>query len=555
MSDVVIQQGVEVPMSDGVILRADVYRPTAPGSYPVLLHRTPYNRQFMQWILPHLDILSAVRRGYVVVVQDTRGSHGSDGEWSPWTFERQDGHDTVVWASRLPDSNGKVGMFGGSYPGQTQWAAAIAQPPGLAAISPQITWSDPRDGHMFRGGAVELALNSFWGLTQSLAHLSKVVVDAEESSVAAAALIRDIEELHGDGNRALPVAPLATLERFGLPDNGVARALRNPATTDDALVAGRYERVKVPSLNIGGWFDLFLQGTLDNYVGMRDQGMPSQLVVGPWTHDIGGGWGREGDVYFGVMSTIPPGAENSTQYQLDWFDRYLPDNPTPRNSDAPVQLFVMGINQWRDEQEWPLQRTVATPLYLQSDGGASFEEPTGEQSHSNYVYDPVDPVPTLGGNHFTPRFRVGPVDQAPVESRSDVLVFTTTPLAEDLEITGRVTARLFAATDGPTTDWVVKLCDVDENGRSLNIVDGIVRTTSEAGQTEEVDIDLWSTSIVIKARHRLRIHVTSSNFPRWDRNPNTEAEALDESTFRAARQTIHHDAARPSHILLPVIPA
>ena len=220
-----------------------------------------------------------------------------------------------------------------------------------------------------------------------------------------------------------------------------------------------------------------------------------------------------------------------------------------------MQIFVMGINQWRDEQEWPLQRAVATPLYLHSEGRLSFEAPVEQESHTGFTYDPADPVPTCGGNLvMSTQFPAGPKDQAAIENRPDVLVFSSPVLDEDLEITGRVTANLFAATDGPTTDWVVKLCDVDENGVSLNIVDGISRVTTEPERIDKNEVDLWSTSIVIKAGHRLRVHVTSSNFPRWDRNLNTDVGGDDPTKFRVAQQIIYHDALRLSHLVLPVIP-
>ncbi|QHE69858.1 CocE/NonD family hydrolase [Rhodococcus sp. WAY2] len=554
MSQISIDLNVEVPMRDGTILRADVYRPTAPGSYPVLIQRTPYDRTGSLNVLI-FDTLAAVKRGYIVVQQDTRGRFDSDGEWLPWACEQKDGYDTVVWASGLPGSNGKVGMFGGSYTGQTQWAAALAAPPGLAAIAPQITWSDPADGLMFRGGAIELGLNAWWTLAQSLAQLPKVVEDPDELLGAMATTIADYDSLATKSYWELPAAPLPALTRAGLPDIGVQRGLQNPDTTEECRVAGHHDQVTVPSLNIGGWYDVFQQGTLDNYIAMRARGVPTRLVVGPWPHVNAFTFGQIGDINFGLLSEVAPGAKTMTDYQLDWFENYLRDGSDTNDSGAPVQLFVMGINQWRDEEEWPLQRAVATRLYLHGDGSLSFDQPIDEQSHSDFTYDPADPVPTCGGNLvMSTQFPAGPKDQATVESRSDVLVFSTPVLTEDLEITGKVTAELFAATDGPTTDWVVRLCDVDENGISYNIVDGITRVTTEPESIDKADIDLWSTSIVIKAGHRLRVHVTSSNFPRWDRNPNTDTEVDDASKFRVARQSIHHNAVHPSHLVLPVIP-
>lgn len=554
MSQISIDLNVEVPMRDGTILRADVYRPAAPGSYPVLIQRTPYDRTGSLNVLT-FDALTAVKRNYIVVQQDTRGRFGSEGEWLPWAYEQQDGYDTVVWASRLPGSNGKVGMFGGSYTGQTQWATALTKPPGLAAIAPQITWSDPADGLMFRGGAVELGLNGWWTLLQNLSQLPKVIAEPGDLLAALGTTVHDFDSLPTEGYWGLPAGQLPALTRAGLPDIGVQRGLQDPETTEECRVAGHHDQVSVPSLNIGGWYDVFGQGTLDNYVAMQERGVPTRLVVGPWTHVSFFNFGQIGDRNFGMMSAVAPGAATMTDFQLDWFEHHLRDGSDTEDPSAPVLIFVMGINQWREEQSWPLARAVATPLYLHDDGALSFDEPTHEQSHTEFVYDPADPAPTCGGNLvMSSQFPPGPKDQAAVESRPDVLVFTTPVLTEDLEITGRVTAELFAATDGPTTDWVVTLCDVDENGTSHNIVDGIRRVTTEPGRIDATEIDLWSTSIVIKAGHRIRVQVASSNFPRWDRNPNTDIDVDDPSKFRVAHQTIHHDAQRPSRLMLPVIP-
>ncbi|WP_174187266.1 CocE/NonD family hydrolase [Nocardia barduliensis] len=555
MNQANIELDVEVQMRDGTVLRADVYRPAAPGAYPVLIQRTPYHKQSPGQSLM-FDVLAAVKRGFIVVQQDTRGRFESEGQWLPWAYERQDGYDTVLWARSLPGSNGKVGMFGGSFTGQTQWTTAIAQPPGLAAIAPQLTWSDPANGLMFRGGAVELGLNTVWGLGTSVAQLPKIIEDPDKLVAELATVIGDLDSLATKGYWDLPVAQLPVLTRTGQPDVGVRRALLDFDTTDECRVAGKHDQVNVPSLNIGGWYDVFQQGTLDNFAAMRARGVPARLVVGPWGHDPLFMFGQVGEINFGMMSMVAPGARTMTDLQLDFFDEHLRDTSSAPADKAPVQIFVMGINQWRDEQQWPLERARDTPLYLQPSGCAAFDEPAGEPSHTDYIYDPADPVPTCGGNlAMAPEFPAGPRDQWKVESRSDVLVFTTPVLTEDLEITGRVKAVLYAATDGPTTDWVVRLCDVDEHGTSYNIVDGIARVTTEPGRVDRTEIDLWSTSIVIKAGHRLRVHVTSSNFPRWDRNPNTDAEVDHPDNFRVASQQIYHDSEHPSHLVLPIVPS
>jgi putative CocE/NonD family hydrolase len=304
---------------------------------------------------------------------------------------------------------------------------------------------------------------------------------------------------------------------------------------------------------------------------MRTAGRPAKLIMGPWSHT--GQMGYLGDVNFGLAaSTELLGFRGRlADVELGWLRQWLsPDTAADSDSDSdsdadaavpqpelpPVLLFVMGINQWREEQEWPLARAVDTDLYLRSGDRLAFDAPEPEEQTATFTYDPTDPVPTTGGNLLmSNEFPPGPFDQAEVEARPDVLVYTTDPLAEDLEVTGRVRAHLTATTDAPTTDWVVRLCDVDSKGVSHNVADGIVRAVATPGEFTEQVVDLWSTSYVFRAGHRIRVQVTSSNFPRWDRNLNT-GEPVDQGTeSRPAHQEIAHDPARPSRIVLPVIPA
>lgn len=558
MSKAAIEFDVPVPMRDGVVLRADVYRPSGEGPWPVLVHRTPYDKRSPLGRVS-LDALQAVLRGYIVVQQDTRGRFTSDGEWLPWAHEHTDGYDTIEWAANLPGSNAKVGMFGGSYTGNTQWSAAVTQPPHLKAIAPQITWCDPEDGLFFRGGALEFGLNVWWSLTQSISHYSKTATDPEELLAKLGVSVNDYDRLAEATYWELPSGASPAVARTGLPDIGLERGLHEPASIAEARVADRHSEVQVPSLNIAGWYDVFQQGTIDNYIAAREQGLTARLIVGPWDHLSGASItpGHLGDVNYGLGSVALPNNDGTmTGVQLDWFDHFLADRPADANHQSGVDIFVMGINQWRHEDHWPLARARSTEFFLHPDGRLSVSAPTEEQATSTYVYDPTDPVPTTGGAMIiASSFPPGPLDQQAVETRDDVLVFTTEPLTEDMEITGRIGATLFAATDGPSTDWVVRLCDVDEQGHSLNIVDGITRVRTESGRIDQIDVDLWSTSIVIKSGHRLRIHVTSSNFPRWDRNLNTGEDPATATEHRVAHQKIYHDDTRPSRITLPIIPA
>lgn len=555
MNSARVEFDVPVPMRDGVVLRADIYRPVGDGPWPVLLIRTPYGKTSTLNTLT-LDTYKAVRRGYIVVQQDTRGRFESDGQWLPWTFERNDGYDTVEWAATIEGSNGKVGMYGGSYTGNTQWAAAVTKPPHLAAIAPQFTWSAPENGLFYRGGALEYGLNIWWSLLQSMAQYPKDTTSMGALLAKLDTTILDIDHLADITYWELPSGAAPCLARTGQPDLGTERGLREPASIDDARVAGSYGDVTVPSFNVAGWFDVFSQGTIDNFIGAREAGLASRLIIGPWDHMSNGTTtpGHIAGINYGMSSLVPGPNESLTNMQLDWNDHYLAGKPAGPEHESGVEIFVMGVNRWRREEHWPLERAVHTPFYLHSDGTLSTTEPAEGETVSNYNYDPADPVPTTGGAMIlASSFPPGQLDQTAVEARNDVLVFTSDPLADDLEITGKVTASIFAATDGPSTDWVVRLCDVDEQGRSLNIVDGIKRVHTEAGRVDKTEIDLWSTSIVIAAGHRLRVHVTSSNFPRWDRNLNNGEASETATKIRVAQQSVHHDLQHPSHITLPLI--
>lgn len=561
MSDVQIDFDVAVPMTDGTILRADIYRPgTGEGPWPVLVQRTPYGKRAPSSTLI-IDLLTAVARGFIVVQQDTRGRFESEGTWQPWTHEISDGRDTIEWAAALPGSNGKVGMFGASYTGNTQWATAIAGPPALRAIAPGVTWSDPLDGLHQRGGALELGLNGFWTLLTGVAELPRRHTDADLIA-AVQSLINDFDSLTNHGYWELPAGRLPALSRYGGPDIGTQATLANPNAVLPHRIAGNHQNIKVPSFNIGGWYDIFLQGTLDNYIASVAAGNNSTLLVGPWEHGslLTTGTGHTGHVNFGVAAStaMVGGATSLTDLELQWFEHWLGTREKDEQFDqAPVKIFVMGTNQWREEREWPLSRAVNTPWYLHSSGKLETTPPTDlrHEAPDTFTYDPADPVITCGGPLvMSSDFPAGPFDQTAVESRSDVLTYTSDILAEDLEVTGRINMRLYAATDAPSTDWVVRLCDVDDKGVSRNITDGIVRTHQPKSEGP-YDIDLWSTSNTFLAGHRIRIQVTSSNFPRWDRNTNTGEPPAHATTLRLAHQQIYNDHLRPSHIILPVVPA
>ena len=556
MPAVTVELDVPATMRDGTVLRANVYRPAGDGPWPVLLTRLPYGKD-----LPGgtalLDPVQATRRGYMVVVQDTRGRFTSGGEWEPFRCEAEDGYDTVAWAAGLPGADGQVGMYGASYFGNTQWMAAIEQPPALKALIPFITWSEPLDGTIARGGALELGTGANWTLLQGLNQLMRRYDrdDRQAMGRAIVALIADYDRLAAENYWKLPLGDFEPIARHGIAGLAGVEALDNPAAADHFRVAGKHGRVRVPTFNVGGWYDIFLRGTIDNYQAMRDHRLPSKLLIGPWAHTANTNPVGERNFGYGAQLGFMDLRTDFLSLQLRWFDHWLKGIDTGLLEEPPVRIFVMGVDRWRDESAWPLHRAVETAWYLRAGGGLSQEAPGADEGTDSYAYDPADPVPTHGGALLmTPEFRPGPLDQGPVEARGDVLVYTSPPLEQDVEVTGPVKVWLWTATSAMTTDWVARLCDVFPDGRSINIGDGISRVRGESGAVAEHEIDLWATSNVFRAGHRIRLHVTSSCFPRWDRNLNTGERAGEGTRMEVAQQTVLHDATRASRVLLPVIP-
>ncbi|MFE4082445.1 CocE/NonD family hydrolase [Paenarthrobacter sp. YIM B13468] len=548
-----VQVDLDVParMRDGVVLRADVYRPLGEGPWPTLVVRTPYDKaNAAENAWNGFSAEEVCRNGFIMVIQDVRGRYASEGVWEPLRHEGQDGADTVEWAAELPGANGSVGMVGGSYCGHTQWRAAIEQPPALKAITPLMTWSEPREALVARGGATQISVITAWSMAAGFDWLSRQGLSDADLADRVAALTEDMENLETTGYWGLPVADLPVIHRNGLPrfvDPGDADDVE---ATQHMRVAGRHARVKVPSFHTGGWFDSCVQGTLDAFTTMRDLGLESQLLVGPWTHtDFGNVIGA---LDFGAASSrdaaVHPHGSWSAEV-LAFLRRHVAGDVQVKRT-APVRIFVMGRNAWRDEESWPLERARTERWHLHAGGGLSTAKPQDSRP-SEVNYDPADPVPTWGGTVGLGPGR-GPVDQTPIEARDDVLVFTSEVLEEDLEVTGRIRVKLHVKSSAPSTDWVARLCDVDPDGRSLNLTDGILRLDSGANEPQEIEIDLWSTSNVFLAGHRIRVQVTNSCFPRWDRNLNTGDQRGTE--FVTAQQRLYHDAIRQSYVELPVVP-
>jgi putative CocE/NonD family hydrolase len=561
-SSVVVDFDVAVPMRDGTRLRANIYRPSE-GRWPVLLTRLPYGKD-----LPIgssvLDPVQAARRGYAVVVQDTRGRFASEGDWRPFEAEAQDGFDTIAWAADQSFADGQVGMYGASYFGFTQWSAAVQQPPALKAMVPSVTWADPLNGMAFRGGALELGVTANWSLMMGLDVLMRQHrQDPRALGAAIVGLCRELDTLATSGYASLPLREFEPLRRQPVAPLFFERieSPLDPARLDAVSLIGKHAQVNVPTFNVGGWFDIFLADTIANFQEMRRLGRPTRLMIGPWTHVTRGD--PVGGLSFGVGSQLSFVNLQSDfgRIQLRWFDHWLKGIDTGVMDEPPISLFVMGANVWRDEQAWPLARARITPLYLGAGGALSLEPPPSNESADCFVYDPADPVPTRGGaTLMAPQFPAGPTDQREIEARPDVVTYTTPVLERDTEVTGPIEVQLWACSSAPDTDFVARLVDVHPDGRAYNLTDGIIRASYARGsasvqpnQPYLYRIDLWATSNVFKAGHRIRLQVTSSSFPRWDRNPNTGHRFGADAELCPAQQTILHDAEHASHVVLPLV--
>jgi uncharacterized protein len=570
------QDDVATRMRDGTILRSNVFTPTAEGTFPVILLRLPYNKDTAQTYVYASPAFYA-SHCYVVVVQDVRGQYKSDGDFYTFRDEATDGYDTIEWAASLPKSSGKVGMYGFSYPGASQWLAASLKPPHLVAIIPAMTSSDYHDGWTYEGGALDQSFAEDWPLTTiANSHVRRyadgAALDAEMNQAVAEEFtkwywflpLKDFPPLHPNDPRVAPYF----YDWLRHPDND--------AYWQQWSIRERWEDVTVPALNFDGWYDIFINGALENFNGMRRHGGSrkaregQQLVVGPWLHIP---WAQKvGQIDFG-----PDAANPIDGLQLRWFDYWLKKIQNGVDRDPKVRIFVMGANRWRSADQWPLPGTVYRTYFLHSRGSANTaagdgwlstrapdeEDRTGETATDTYRYDPANPVPSIGGR-FQASVPGGPYDQRPLLQRPDVLVYTTPPLEKDVEVTGPITVTLYASSSATDTDWVAKLDDVYPDGTSMLIELGMQRARYrksethprliEPGKVYRYTIHVWPTSNLFKAGHRIRLEITSSNFPMWDRNPNTGHAFAQDSVLQVAEQTILHDEDHPSAVVLPIVP-
>lgn len=557
----------KVPMRDGLRLSADIYLPSDGKRFPTILLRTPYESTRDG----HIDWAAWwARRGYACVVQDNRGKFESEGQFYPYRDDGPDGHDTLEWIASQPWCDGKIGTSGRSYGGLFQWQLAPLRSPHLAAMAPQVIMGDYFRDYHHTGGAIQWAITLMAAITFS-------------TNVAFAQ--RGCAHLFGNQRfyRQLPLidADVAALGRQ-IP---YFRDWLEHAEDDDYWHAinteDRLDQIDVPICQQGGWYDAYTASMFRMWNGVRQRGFSERarqnqkIYIVPWTHHIPEG-SRLGDLDFGPHAYV-----DLNQEDLRWFDYWLKGVDDGIMDEPPIRIFVMGANQWRFEHEWPLARTAFTPYYLHSGGranslagdGALTPEPPAGEPADRYDYDPDSPVPTLGGNNTTwtqmkfaaDQILPGPIDQRPIERRDDVLVYTGAALEQDLEVTGPLEVVLYAASSARDTDFTAKLVDVHPGGQAIHIAEGIIRARYrngfrqaellEPGEVAEYRIELAATSNVFLRGHRLRLEISSSNFPRFNRNLNTGENVATGTRWQIARQTILHSSEYPSHILLPVIPS
>ena len=536
---------VPVPMRDGAHLSANVFLPADHARLPAILVRTPYNKG--SDLIPNYKAF--VDRGYAVIVQDVRGRYESDGAFDPLAQEPADGNDTINWIARQPWSNGKVGMIGGSYLGIAQWKAALENNPHLKAIFPVVSGDDDyRDRFYSTGGAIKLGHRLEW-----LAENVKA------------------PGYEPDFNKFVWHLPLRTadLAATGRTVDSYQRAVDHPIFDSFWRAISTKEhldKMRIPVFAVGGWYDNYVESDLDAYAALRKNSGLNRILIGPWPHNMSYKF-PEAD--FGPGGSIPV-----RRLQLDWFDQWLMGKDSALVSTPPVQVFVMGANQWREEREWPPAAAHTKSLYLDGNGHANTLEgdgllrarPARRDSEDEYTYDPHDPVPTRGGavccNPLV--FPWGPLDQRPVEKREDVLVYSTGPLRSDLEVIGPVKVVLYVASSARDTDFTAKLVDVFPDGVARILTDGILRlryrdsveraVPANPGEVYEVCVDAGVTANVFQKGHRIRLEISSSNFPRFDRNPNTGGRIADETRLWKANQVIYHGRERASRVELLVMP-
>ena len=569
VSRVLVEKNIPIPLRDGVVTYADIFRPEDGDPVPGIITRTPYDKEvFAAAALPIMpSALKLAERGYAVAVQDVRGRFSSEGEFNPFVNEAADGYDSVEWLAAQSWCDGGVAIYGPSYVGATTLLAAKAKPPSLKCAIPIITADDYYDGWTYQGGALQLGFTTFWGLGLAAAQAlgRDRGLDPDHLAAAGRALLDPHETA-----RTRPLAAMPGLSQPALAPwyrdwighdrrDGYWEALRH---SDD------YSRYEIPMYHVGGWFDIFGIGTVRNFQGMNGASPAAHhLLMGPWSHAYY-------DRYLGERDFGPTAAAAMSGAVLD-YNRFLDQHLKGADADLPaVRYFLMGANEWRKSGQWPPPEAQTQSWYLHSGGNANSARgdgavvttpPPGDQVPDRYFYDPLRPVPSEGGPTLHSGIGLpGPRDQSPIEARDDVLCYTSEPLEEPLVVAGPVKVVLWTVTDAPDTDFTAKLVDVQPDGRPVSVCDGIIRARfrdsfSEPspvpeGEPARYEIDLASTAIVFPPGHRIRLEVSSSNFPRFDANPNTGGPLATETEIWPALQYVLHDDAHPSALELCVLP-
>jgi putative CocE/NonD family hydrolase len=505
------------------------------------------------------------QHGYAVVFFDVRGRYESEGTWEPFRHEAKDGYESIEWAAAQPFSNGKVATYGGSYVGHNQWAAASQAPPHLIAAFPSLASTNIYRNWMTMGGAFRLSFNYGWGVVRMPNRIMLPQYWHTESYMP--------ENWKYDN--VLMHLPLNDMDVTfeGSPVQHYRDWLKHESYDDywkSISDEERFNKIKVPTQTLGGWFDIFLMGTINGYTGMRNNGATAEarngakMIIGPWGHGP--------TQSFGGMDFTPDAMLDMFQFHLRFYDFYLKGINTGIENEKPVKLFYMGVNKWRFEDDWPIPGTKFTEFYLESSGKANSVRGDGKivmskpsvSASDTYTYDPLNPVPTTGGNNCcgTPTM-AGPYDQRPLEKREDLLVYTSDFIKDTMTIAGPVRIKIHASTDGPDTDWMIKLVDVFPNGFAMPVSEGMLRARFregldkmkllKPGQIYEYDIEMTGTANTFLPGHRIRVDITSSNFPQFDRNPNTGDPLGTSAKTRAAKQIVYHGAQTPSHIILPIV--
>jgi len=567
-SDVRFFYDQRVLMRDGITLSADVYLPHARGPFPTIVHRTPYESSADRWIT---WAVWWAQRGYAVVVQDCRGKYESDGAFYAYHAEAADGHDTIDWIGNQPWCNGKIGMWGRSYGALVQWLLAPTASSMLTCLAPHVISDDYYADVAYIGGAFQLG----HGILSTILYQTSVT---HVQGAGSAALFNNPRFY-----RYLPLVDM-DVAAIGKRIPWWRDWLEHP--TNDAYWrainwGNKLDRIDVPVFQQSGWYDPYATAALRQHDGLTKQA-PSpraqagqKVIIGPYAHGVPTGT-RLGEIDFG-----PNAAVDMLGEEKRWFDHWMREIDTGLLKEPPIRIFIMGANEWRFEHEWPLARTRFTPYYLHSNGRANTlhgdgtltpDAPTAEPP-DQFEYDPSLPVWTVGGNnsmdsltpHAVEPIIAGPVDQRPLERRDDVLVYTSPVLAEDMEVTGPIEVVLYAASSAKDTDFTAKLVDVFPNGYAMNLAEGIVRARYRCGtdrtelitpgEVAEYRIQLNPTSNLFKRGHRIRIDISSSNFPRFSRNLNTGEDVATGIRMRIAHQTVLHTSEYSSHVVFPVIPA